>query len=120
VRDCDRDVSSRRRSCEAADCERTPGGGRALFCDEHEHDWVAAGEVPLDPGKVWSAVRRSGVEIEESTWIVVRDVYCARCRQPYEQVKGKACEAYGPVLRGGPPVGVRRRRVDGEELEARP
>lgn len=111
---------SRARRCEAADCEaELPPRSRALFCGLHEHDWVAAGEVPLEASVVSGAVRRAGVRIEEETWIVVRDVYCASCRQPYHLVKDEPCWPMDTVLRGGP-MGVRKRRDDVEELAERP
>lgn len=104
--------------CEAADCgkELAPRS-RGVFCPDHEHLWVAAAEIPLEAAQVWAAVRRSGARIEEETWVIVRDVYCQACRQPYELVRDMPCYPAGQVLRGGP-VGVRRRRDDDTELAA--
>lgn len=102
--------------CNAADCENElPPRSRALFCPDHEHDWVAAAEMPLEVGQVSTAVRRAGVCVEKETWVIVRDVYCAQCRQPYHLARDQPCYPYDGVLRGGP-VGIRKRRDDTAEM----
>ncbi len=75
-----------------------------------EHEWVGAATVPVPSRIIRQTIRRGSMELPEGTFVVVLEVYCDTCRQPYQQAVDTPCHVT-PWLHGGP-IGKRKRRTD--------
>lgn len=79
---------------------------------ELEHMWVAAATVGLTDRLALRAWKTSRFEVPERTRIEALEVYCGRCRKPYETARDTTCKPT-EWLRGGP-IGERKKRGQGQ------
>lgn len=75
------------------------------------HKWVVAATVDIPAGLAAQAFRRGTARLPEKTKIDVLEVYCGKCRRPFERVAEDDCEAAESKdhLIGGP-TGERAKR----------
>lgn len=75
------------------------------------HDWVAATNVDVPPGRARMAFTRGTMRVAVDTKVEVLDVYCRQCRRPFDAVEGQPCAAADnrDHLIGGP-TGERKKR----------
>jgi len=81
------------------------------------HLWMSAALIPVDNRVVRRVALRGSMTVPGDTLITVIDLYCHRCRRPFDDVADLECEAFetNEHLRGGPVGGERKaRRVDPE------
>ena len=76
------------------------------------HDWVGASAVALTERQARLALLRGVLALPGRARFNVLDVYCRKCRRPYEDVGDQPCSADidNSHLRGGPVEDVRRHR----------
>uniref|UniRef100_UPI003F49AECB hypothetical protein n=1 Tax=Nonomuraea sp. CA-251285 TaxID=3240002 RepID=UPI003F49AECB len=72
------------------------------------HQWVSASTVDLSAQQANLARLRGSIRLEQVK-IDVLEVYCKRCRRPWDEVFDEPCHKEAEVLNGGP-LGIRRKR----------
>lgn len=65
------------------------------------HEWVGAGLLLLDTKRAEQATRSGKVTIVSRVSVDILDVYCRKCRRPYQSAKDEKC-VLGSQHIGGP------------------
>lgn len=76
-----------------------------------KHRWVVAATVEVDVRFARRAVLRGSIRLPEKKRIDALEVYCQKCRRPWDDVLDEPCETADSTehLRGGP-IGERKKR----------
>jgi hypothetical protein len=84
-----------------------------------DHSWVGAATVGLTDKQAAHADLRGSVRVPVETRVDVLEVYCGRCRRPYDDVADEPCiaAAENGHLIGGP-IAERRNRTHTHDCKA--
>lgn len=76
---------------------------------EQGHSWCSASTVDLTEKQAALARRRGSIRLAEQIKISCLEIYCKKCRRPWDDVFDEPCVESEHLLRGGP-IGKRRKR----------